>query len=155
MYPPIKYVINHITELEKPQEVSNNILNYMVFKTIQDSIDTTKTKILLFNKDWNTYKKYWQNANTIKDKMRSIFTSSHFNLNGVSKDQLQTASVGMKALSIAGNLVAGIAISKGIEWVVTSISNYVNSSNIAKEKTEALFLHFQKPKTNMQKIQKR
>ena len=50
----------------------------------------------------------------------------------------KAASAGMKALSIAGNLVAGIAVAKGIEWVATSISNYVNSSNIAKEKTEAL-----------------
>ncbi len=65
----------------------------MVFKTIQDSIDTTKTKILLFNKDWNTYKKNWQNASTIKDKMGSVFTSSQSNLNGVSKDQLQTLRI--------------------------------------------------------------
>ena len=50
----------------------------------------------------------------------------------------KAASAGMKALSIAGNLVAGIAVAKGIEWIATSISNYVNSSNIAKEKTEAL-----------------
>lgn len=38
----------------------------------------------------------------------------------------------MKAPSIAGNLVAGIAVAKGIEWIATSISNYVNSSNIAR-----------------------
>ncbi len=50
----------------------------------------------------------------------------------------KAASAGMKALSIAGNLIAGIAVVKGIEWVATSISNYVNSSKIAKEKTEAL-----------------
>ena len=50
----------------------------------------------------------------------------------------KAASAGMKALSIAGNLIAGIAVAKGIEWIATSISNYVNSSNIAKEKTEAL-----------------
>ncbi len=50
----------------------------------------------------------------------------------------KAASAGMKALSIAGNLVAGFAVAKGIEWVATSISNYVNASYIAKEKTEAL-----------------
>ena len=50
----------------------------------------------------------------------------------------KAASAGMKALSIAGNLIAGFAVAKGIEWVATSISNYVNASYIAKEKTEAL-----------------
>lgn len=169
----------------------------MIFKTIQDSVDTTRTKLLLFNKDWNTYKRNWQNASTIKDKIGSIFTSSNSNINGISKDQLQTlkvwnnavkqgykeqgtfdriiansddrtkayfnslnkckgsidglrkacgnltlsekaATVATKALSVAGNMIAMWAISEVITKSASTLSDYVNSTEIAKEKAESL-----------------
>ena len=45
----------------------------------------------LFNKDWNTYKTNWQNANGIGGKIGSIFTSSNANTSAsvISNDQVQ------------------------------------------------------------------
>lgn len=37
----------------------------MIFKTINSSIDETRKTLALFNKDWNTYKRNWQNANGV------------------------------------------------------------------------------------------
>lgn len=72
----------------------------MIFKTIQDSVDATKIKLLLLNKDWNTYRSNWQNANTIKGKIGSIFISSCSNTSGISKDQLQTLRVWNNAVKV-------------------------------------------------------
>lgn len=46
----------------------------MIFKTINSSVDETRKTLALFNKDWNIYKRNWQNANGIFDKIGSIFT---------------------------------------------------------------------------------
>ena len=45
----------------------------MIFKTINSSVDETKKTLALFNKDWNTYKRNWQNANCVVGKIGSIF----------------------------------------------------------------------------------
>lgn len=45
----------------------------MIFKTINSSVDETKKTLALFNKDWNTYKRNWQNANSVFGKIGSIF----------------------------------------------------------------------------------
>ena len=46
------------------------------------------------------------------------------------------ASIGLKALSVAGNMIAMWAITKGIELLVTSIDNYIHSAERATESLE-------------------
>lgn len=50
----------------------------------------------------------------------------------------KAAAIGMKALSIASNMLISMAVIKGIELLATSISDYVNAAKIARENTEAL-----------------
>jgi len=45
-----------------------------IFKTINSSVDETRKTLALFNKDWNTYKRNWQNANGVFGKIGSVFT---------------------------------------------------------------------------------
>ena len=54
-------------------------VNSTIFKTITSSVDESRKTLALFNKDWNTYKTNWQNANGIGGKIGSIFTSSNAN----------------------------------------------------------------------------
>lgn len=61
----------------------------MIFKQIDSSVDKTRKTLALFNKDWNTYKSNWQNANGIKGKIGSIFTSSNTNTSIISNEQVQ------------------------------------------------------------------
>ena len=49
----------------------------MIFKTIISSVDETRKTLALFNKDWNTYKSNWQNANGIFGKIGSVFTPAN------------------------------------------------------------------------------
>lgn len=46
----------------------------MIFKQIDSSVDETRKTLALFNKDWNTYKRNWQNANGVFGKIGSVFT---------------------------------------------------------------------------------
>lgn len=50
----------------------------------------------------------------------------------------KAANLGMRALSIAGNMLAGMAAIKVVELLTNLISNYVNEAKIARENTEAL-----------------
>lgn len=62
----------------------------MIFKQIDSSVDKTRKTLALFNKDWNTYKSNWQNANGLFGKIGSIFSSSKVTSNNIiSNDQLQ------------------------------------------------------------------
>lgn len=47
-----------------------------IFKTINGSVDKTRKSLALFNKDWNTYKTNWQNANGILGKIGSVFSTA-------------------------------------------------------------------------------
>lgn len=49
----------------------------MIFKTITSSVDETRKTLALFNKDWNTYKSNWQNANGLFGKIGSVFTPAN------------------------------------------------------------------------------
>lgn len=52
----------------------------MVFKTIESSIDKSRTSLALFNKDWNIFKTNWQNASGgLKNKFTTIFNSNDVN----------------------------------------------------------------------------
>lgn len=66
-------------------------VNSTIFKTIISSVDESRKTLALFNKDWNTYKTNWQNANGIGGKIGSIFTSSNANTSAsvISNDQVQ------------------------------------------------------------------
>lgn len=46
------------------------------FRAVQDSVDKTRTKLLLFNKDWGTYKTNWQSVSGIKNKIGSLFATT-------------------------------------------------------------------------------
>ena len=62
----------------------------MIFKQINSSVDETRKTLALFNKDWNTYKSNWQNANGLFGKIGSVFSSSKgISNNIISNDQLQ------------------------------------------------------------------
>lgn len=62
----------------------------MIFKTINSSVGETRKTLALFNKDWNTYKRNWQNANGVFGKIGSVFSSSKGTSNNIiSNDQLQ------------------------------------------------------------------
>lgn len=50
----------------------------------------------------------------------------------------KAASAGLKALSIAGNMLAMWAISKGIELLVDTIDEYIHAAEIAREKSSEL-----------------
>lgn len=177
-------------------------LNYStIFKTIQDSVDNTKTKLLLFNKDWNTYKKNWQNATGIGGKIGSIFTSTNAKTTIISNEQVKilrtwnnavahgctnqetfnriiadaddktkmyfaglnkgkgsieglrkvcgnlslsskAAAFGMKALSTAANMLATMAIVKGIELVVSSLSDAIQKTERFKESAKNISNEF-------------
>ena len=60
-----------------------------MFKQIDSSVDKTRKTLALFNKDWNTYKTNWQNANGISDKINSIFTSYNANTSVISDEQIR------------------------------------------------------------------
>ena len=52
----------------------------MIFKTIESSIDKSRTSLALFNKDWNIFKTNWQNASGgFKNKFATIFNSNDVN----------------------------------------------------------------------------
>lgn len=57
----------------------------MIFKTINSSVDETRKTLALFNKDWNTYKRNWQNANGVFGKIGSVFTPA----NAISKSDIE------------------------------------------------------------------
>lgn len=65
--------------------------NSTIFKTINSSVDESRKTLALFNKDWNTYKTNWQNANGIGGKIGSIFASSNAGTSAsvISNDQVQ------------------------------------------------------------------
>lgn len=56
----------------------------MIFKQINSSVDKTRKTLALFNKDWNTYKANWQNANGI-GKIESVFTPA----NAITKSDIE------------------------------------------------------------------
>ena len=66
-------------------------INSTIFKTITSSVDESRKTLALFNKDWNTYKTNWQNANGIGGKIGSIFASSNAGTSAsvISNDQVQ------------------------------------------------------------------
>ncbi len=57
---------------------TNILLNLIstIFKTINSSVDNARKTLALFNKDWNTYKTNWQNANGFWGKVGSVFAPS-------------------------------------------------------------------------------
>lgn len=57
----------------------------MIFKTITSSVDETRKTLALFNKDWNTYKRNWQNANGVFGKIGSVFTPA----NAITKSDIE------------------------------------------------------------------
>ncbi len=57
----------------------------MIFKTINSSVDETRKTLALFNKDWNTYKRNWQNANGVFGKIGSVFTPA----NAITKSDIE------------------------------------------------------------------
>lgn len=59
--------------------------NSMIFKTITSSVDETRKTLALFNKDWNTYKRNWQNANGVFGKIGSVFTPA----NAITKSDIE------------------------------------------------------------------
>lgn len=54
----------------------------------------------------------------------------------------KAAELGMKALSIAGNMILFMAISKGIELAVKGIDNWIHRVEKARERTSELFDEF-------------
>lgn len=64
-------------------QVTNS--NSMIFKTITSSVDETRKTLALFNKDWNTYKRNWQNANGVFGKIGSVFTPA----NAITKSDIE------------------------------------------------------------------
>ena len=63
----------------------------MIFKQINSSVDETRKTLALFNKDWNTYKRNWQQGvsqNGFTGGVKSIFKSSSSN-SVISSDQVQ------------------------------------------------------------------
>lgn len=60
----------------------------MIFKTITSSVDENRKTLALFNKDWNTYKSNWQNANSLSAKVGSLFSSNNNN-STISQQQIQ------------------------------------------------------------------
>ena len=61
------------------------INNSMIFKTINSSVDETRKTLALFNKDWSTYKRNWQNANGVFGKIGSVFTPA----NAITKSDIE------------------------------------------------------------------
>ena len=59
-----------------------------IFTQIDSSVDKTRKTLALFNKDWNTYKTNWQNANGIGGKIDSIFASAKANVSVISAEQI-------------------------------------------------------------------
>lgn len=59
--------------------------NSMIFKTITSSVNETRKTLALFNKDWNTYKRNWQNANGVFGKIGSVFTPA----NAITKSDIE------------------------------------------------------------------
>lgn len=59
--------------------------NSTIFKTITSSVDESRQTLALFNKDWETYKRNWQNANSIGGKLGSIFTPA----NAITKSDIE------------------------------------------------------------------
>ncbi len=57
----------------------------MIFKTINSSVDETRKTLALFNKDWNTYKRNWQNTNGTRGKIGSVFIPA----NAITKSDIE------------------------------------------------------------------
>ena len=65
-------------------------------------------------------------------------TVSIENLAGASK----AAQMGIKALSLAGNMLVFMAVSKGISMAITAIDNFIHSSEKCKERVDSLMSSF-------------
>ena len=102
-----------------------------IFKTIQNSIDTTKSKLLLFNKDWNAYKTNWQNAFGVKNKIGSLFATQ-----AISSDDVNA----IKAYNtqIDNCVTSQTAFNRTMLQASPTAQNLVASYNGAKVSTEAL-----------------
>lgn len=59
--------------------------NSMIFKTNTSSVDESRQTLALFNKDWETYKRNWHNADGIGGKLGSIFTPA----NAITKSDIE------------------------------------------------------------------
>ena len=70
---------------------NENMKSHSRVQVINVYVDETRKTLALFNKDWNTYKTNWQNANGIGGKIGSIFTPSNANTSAsvISNDQVQ------------------------------------------------------------------
>ena len=59
--------------------IHNRNYNSLIFKTINSSVDETRQTLALFNKDWDTYKRNWQNADDFRSKLKSVISSNDVN----------------------------------------------------------------------------
>lgn len=65
----------------------------MIFKTITSDIDKTRQSLLLFNKDWNTWKTNWNAATGVRGKIGSLFASTSISQSDVQAIQAYNAQI--------------------------------------------------------------
>lgn len=72
----------------------STILNFRkIFKTITSDIDKTRQSLLLFNKDWDTWKTNWNNATGIRGKIGSLFASTAISQSDVQAIQAYNSQI--------------------------------------------------------------
>lgn len=111
----------------------------MVFKTIESSVDKSRTSLALFNKDWNIFKTNWQNASGgFENKFATIFNSNDVNC---LKEYNQQIQAGIKPSVAYKNTMMGctqeakknaVAMAKGTMSYQQATSSIKNMSLSAK-----------------------
>ena len=105
--------------------------NNSFLRAVQDSLDKTRTKLLLFNKDWGTYKADWQASSGIKGKIGSLFASQALSQSDINAIRSYNAQIDACATSQA-------AWNKTMLDASPAAQNLVASCNGAKVSEERL-----------------
>lgn len=105
----------------------------MIFKTINSSVNETKKTLSLFNKDWNTYKRNWQNANGVFCKIGSIFTPA------ISKNDIE--AINAYNSQIDSGVTSQTAFNRTMLNASPAAQNLIAAYNGGKVSTQGMVLY--------------
>lgn len=92
-----------------------------------------------------------QNASNVAANMAMSANGAVVEISQIPKVS-KAAELGLKALSVAGNMLLGMAISWGVSKIVEGIDNWVNAEEKAAEKLEEMAQKAQEAKSNIESI---
>lgn len=103
----------------------------MIFTIINNSVDNTRQSLALFNKDWDTYKKNWQDADGFWNKIGSVFSSNAITASDVEAIKAYNAQ-------IESNVTSQTAFNRSMLDASPAAQNLVASYNGGKVSAEGM-----------------